>query len=85
MELESEIRDLVKKYALGVAGFRNQQLIDCIVQAVRSGDFALYIRQGDEASAAVYLPGNGQEELKRRIQFLEGLLDNEGIDHEEDN
>lgn len=77
---KKELQEQVRKHQVNVSAFREEQLIECIIQAIKCGDFMLYIQKESDSSDAVYVPFAQVVPLKERIAYLEELLANEGID-----
>ena len=77
---KKEMQKQLRRHQINVSAFRENQLVECIIQAIKCGDFMLYVQEITGLSVAVYTPFAQVEILKARIALLEELLANEGID-----
>lgn len=79
---QKAVDDMVRKHNLAVESLTEKQLAEAIRQALACGDLVRCVRIADNAQIVVYEPYTEWGRLNNRIQRLEQLLEEHGIEEE---
>ena len=80
IDIQKHIEELTRKHHLAAEELTEKQFVEALRQAIAAGDFVRFVTQDGTRQGVVYIPFRECERLKTRIEKLEKLLKEKGID-----
>ena len=77
-KFKSQVKELVEAHNLAVENLTQEQVVEIIIQMIKSGDFMRHVYQYDAhrlVQGVSYIPFREVEELKAKITKLHAELD----------